>query len=211
MCVCGVAGVCACVCVCVCVCVFACACNYLCLQCISLLKNSFCMDFFGHNYELFSDITYYYMYDMRCLIFGYVLKLFFFLPSKFPMGPIYCLLAECRTLDWKVVSLNPGRSSGKIFLSRVNIVCWLTQCPSPPSMLTQRHIRDPGYFAKSWGGRLHLTMHTALTKQSRRGLIMLLSRHSVGTYLERSSHATCQGTFSHSCLSSLSHCGLILV
>ena len=39
---------------------------------------------------------------------------------------------------------------------------------------------------------------------------MWLSRHSVGTYQEMSSHTTCQGTFGHSHLSSLSHCGLIL-
>ena len=39
---------------------------------------------------------------------------------------------------------------------------------------------------------------------------MPLSRDIVGTYPERSSHATCQGTFGHSRLSSLSHCGLIL-
>ena len=34
---------------------------------------------------------------------------------------------------------------------------------------------------------------------------MPLSRHSVGTYPETSSHATCQGTFGHSRLSPLSH------
>ena len=34
---------------------------------------------------------------------------------------------------------------------------------------------------------------------------MPLYRLSVGTYPETSSHATCQGTFSHSRLSSLSH------
>ena len=39
---------------------------------------------------------------------------------------------------------------------------------------------------------------------------MPLSGHSVGTFLETSSHATCQGTFGHSHLSSLSHCGLVL-
>ena len=39
---------------------------------------------------------------------------------------------------------------------------------------------------------------------------MSLSRHSVGTYQETSSHATRQGTLGHSLLSSLSHCGLIL-
>ena len=42
------------------------------------------------------------------------------------------------------------------------------------------------------------------------GLTMLLSRHSVETYPETCSHATCQGTLGHSCLSSLSLCGLIL-
>ena len=39
---------------------------------------------------------------------------------------------------------------------------------------------------------------------------MPLSRHSVGTYQETSSHAARQGTLDHSRLSSLSHCGLIL-
>ena len=39
---------------------------------------------------------------------------------------------------------------------------------------------------------------------------MPLSRHSVGTYPGTSSRATCQGIFSRSRLSSLSHCGLIL-
>ena len=38
----------------------------------------------------------------------------------------------------------------------------------------------------------------------------ILLRHSVETYPETSSHATCQGTFGHSRLNSLSHCGLIL-
>ena len=40
---------------------------------------------------------------------------------------------------------------------------------------------------------------------------MPLSRHSVETYQEMSSHATRQGTSDQSHLSSLSHCGLILV
>ena len=39
---------------------------------------------------------------------------------------------------------------------------------------------------------------------------MPLSRHSVGTYLETSSHAIRQGTLGHNRLSSLSHCVLIL-
>ena len=39
---------------------------------------------------------------------------------------------------------------------------------------------------------------------------MPLSRHSVGTYQETSSHANGQETLGHIRLSSLSHCGLIL-
>ena len=40
---------------------------------------------------------------------------------------------------------------------------------------------------------------------------MPLSRHSVGTYQETSSHASRQETLGHSRLSSLSHYGLILM
>ena len=39
---------------------------------------------------------------------------------------------------------------------------------------------------------------------------MPLSGHGGGTYPQTSSHATSRGTFGHSRLSSLSHCGLIL-
>ena len=39
---------------------------------------------------------------------------------------------------------------------------------------------------------------------------MPLSMYSVGTYPETYSHTIRQGTLSHSRLSSLSHCGLIL-
>ena len=62
---------------------------------------------------------------------------------------------------------------------------------------------------KSAGGRLRLNSHTPLTKQSQSGLTMPLCRESMGTYQESSSHAIRQGTLSHSCLSSLSHYGLI--
>ena len=77
-------------------------------------------------------------------------------------------------------------------------------------VLPQWHVKDPGYSAKSAGGRLHLYMHTPLTQRSRSGLTMPPSKHSVGTYQETISHATRQGTLGHSRLSSLSHCGLIL-
>ena len=77
-------------------------------------------------------------------------------------------------------------------------------------VLPQWHVKDPGHSAKSAGGRLHLNTHTALTQRSLSGLTMLLSRHSVGTYHETSSHAIDRGTLGQSRLSSLSHCGLIL-
>ena len=75
-------------------------------------------------------------------------------------------------------------------------------------MLPPWHVKDPGHSAKSAGGRLHLNTHTPLTQRSRGGLTIPLPGHSVETYSESSSHATCQGTFGHSCFSSLSHCGL---
>ena len=77
-------------------------------------------------------------------------------------------------------------------------------------MLPQWHVKDPGHPAKSAGGRLHPHMHTSLTQQSWSGLTMPLSRHKVETYQEKSSQANRQETLSHSPLSSLSHCGLIL-
>ena len=76
-------------------------------------------------------------------------------------------------------------------------------------VLPRWHVKDHGHSAKSAGGKLHINTHTFLTHWRQSGLTMPLSGHSVGTCPEMSSHATCQGTFSHSHLSSLSHCGLI--
>ena len=75
-------------------------------------------------------------------------------------------------------------------------------------VLPQWHVKDHSHSAKSADGKLHLNTHTPLTQQSGNGLTMPLSSHSVGTYPETSSHATCQGTLGHSRLSSLSHYGL---
>ena len=47
-------------------------------------------------------------------------------------------------------------------------------------MLLQWHVKEPGHSAKSAGGRLHLNTHTPLTRRSRSGLTMPLSRQSVG-------------------------------
>ena len=117
---------------------------------------------------------------------------------------------ECRTRDQKVASSNLGRSSRRIFFSRVNFVCWLLFDVRATPVLQQWHVKDPGHSAKSAGGRLHLNTHTPLTRESPSGLTMPLSRQSVGIYQETSSHATHQGTLSHSHHSALSHWGLIL-
>ena len=120
------------------------------------------------------------------------------------------LLVERRTRDRKVASSNPGRSGGRIFFSRVNFVGWLLFCVRSTHGVTAVARKRPGHSATSAGRRLHLNTHTPLTQQSQSGLTMPQSSHSVGTYPETSSHATCQGTFGHGHLSSLSHCGLIL-
>ena len=98
----------------------------------------------------------------------------------------------------------------RIFVSKVNFVCWLLFGVRSTPVLPQWHIKDPGHSAKSAAGRLHLNTHIHLTQRSRGVLTMLPSRHSVGTYPETSSHATCQGTIGHRRLYLLSHCGLIL-
>ena len=81
-------------------------------------------------------------------------------------------------------------------------------CPFHPCVTTFSRKRPRSFCQKC--GRLHLNTHTPLTQRNRSGLTTPLSRHSVGTYPETSSHATYQGTLGHSRLSSLSHCGLIL-
>ena len=92
----------------------------------------------------------------------------------------------------------------KIFLLQSQL-CMLSFSVRSTPLLPQWYVKDPDHSVKNAGSRLHLNMHTPLIQRSRSGLIMPLSRHSVGTYLEMSSCATCQGIFSHSLLSLLSH------
>ena len=73
----------------------------------------------------------------------------------------------------------------------------LIWCPFHPR-ITVEACKRLRHSAKSAGGRLHLNTHTPLTQRSRSGLTMPLSRHSVGTYPETSSHATCQGKIGQS-------------
>ena len=85
----------------------------------------------------------------------------------------------------------------------------LILCPFHPRV-TEVARKKTGHSSKLAGGMLHLNTHTPLIQRSRSGLTMPLSKHSVETYPEASSHAICQGTLNHSRLSLLNHCGLIL-
>ena len=42
-----------------------------------------------------------------------------------PCGDGIAQWLECRARDWKGVGSNPSRSSGRIFFSRVDFLCWL--------------------------------------------------------------------------------------
>ena len=88
-------------------------------------------------------------------------------------------------------------------------VVTLIRCPSHPCV-TAVACKRPQSFCQKCRWLVPLNTHTPLTQWSCSGLTIPLSRHSVGTYQKMSSHASHQGTLSHSHLSSLSHCGLIL-
>ena len=77
---------------------------------------------------------------------------------------------EHRTRDRKVESSNPGRSSKRLFFSRVNSVCWLLFSVHSTPTLPQWHVKDPGHSANSVGGRLHINTHTPLSQRSRSGV-----------------------------------------
>ena len=87
----------------------------------------------------------------------------------------------------------PAGAAGEFFSPQLTLPADLIPCSFHP-VLPQWQVKDPGHSAKSAGGRLHLNTYTPLTQRGRNGLTMPLCRHSVGSYPERSSHATCQGT-----------------
>ena len=68
---------------------------------------------------------------------------------------IICLVQK---LIKRFTSSNPGRSSGRIFFSGVNFVCWLLFSVRSTPVLPQWHVKDPSHSAKSAGGRLHLNI-----------------------------------------------------
>ena len=81
-----------------------------------------------------------------------------------------------------VASSNPGRTGGRFFFffsPELTLCADLFGVRSTP-VLPQWNIEDPGLSAKSSDGRLQINTHPPLTQRSRSGLIMPLSRHSVG-------------------------------
>ena len=70
----------------------------------------------------------------------------------------------------------------------------LIRCPFHSRVTAVARKKKPGHSAKSAGGRLHLNTNTPQTQRSRGALSMPLSRHSMRTYQETSSHATRQRT-----------------
>ena len=85
----------------------------------------------------------------------------------------------------------------------------LIRCPFHPRVTSVVRKRSRSFCQKC---RWQVTPKHAYTldHRSRSALTMPLSRQSVGIYQETSSHATPQGTLSHSRLSSLSLCGIIV-
>ena len=131
--------------------------------------------------------------------------------SLYTMGSRDSLLVRVPDSWSKGCQFESWQERWKNFLLQSKLcVLTLIQCPFHPLVTTVAR-KSPGHTAITAGGRLHLNTHTSLSQRSQSGLTMPLSRHSVGTYQETSSHATRQGALGYSRISSLSHCGLILV
>ena len=93
----------------------------------------------------------------------------------------------------------PAEAAGEFSAPETNFVCRLLFGVRSTHVLPQRHVKVPGHSAKSAGGRLHLSTPTPLTQRSWDGLTVPMSGHTLRTYPETSSRATCQGTRPQSC------------
>ena len=58
------------------------------------------------------------------------------------------LLVECQIRGQKVASSSPSKSSGKVFFSRVHLLCWLLLRVGYSPVLLQLHIKDPCHSVK---------------------------------------------------------------
>ena len=94
------------------------------------------------------------------------------------------------------------RSGRRIFFSSFSL---FGICSTPVS--PQWHVEDTCHFAESTGGRWYAKLDRRKREQADYALHAGIVWEPIR---ETNSHATRQGTPGHSCLGSLSHCGLIL-
>ena len=99
-------------------------------------------------YILAADLTFQPLPDdqLHRAVDTFILVSITFIPKVLLLSLSYNLLVECRTLNRKVTSSNPGRSGGKKFFSRVNFVCWLLLGVRSTHVLPQWHIKDPRHW-----------------------------------------------------------------
>ena len=102
--------------------------------------------------------------DLQEHFFTAVLKIYFYTPHRLALylygGVSINQLVELWTRDRKVVCSIPSRSSRKMFLSRVNFLCWFLINVRSTPVLLKWHVKDPSCSVKSMDGRLHSVMHT---------------------------------------------------
>ena len=119
------------------------------------------------------------------------------------------VLIERQTHDQMVASSNPSRSSRNMFFCRVNFVCWPLFSGHLTPVLPQWLVKDPSLFCQKLRWQITPKHANTLDPMKLEWVDYASVQHSLGTYLETSSHAAHQGTLGHSRLSSLSHFGLI--
>ena len=115
-----------------------------------------------------------------------------------------------RAPDWKVASSNPGWSGGRIFFSRLT-VCALIRCLFHPRVTAVGHKIPRSFLPKAQVAGYTWTHKHPWPNEAGVGWLCRCPGIVWEPYQATSSHATRQGTLSHSHFSSLSHCGLILV
>ena len=121
-------------------------------------------------------------------------------------GPRECGERETRPVGYTVTRLDQYATLSQVY------TCTLHCHKTIPVGYTVTSLYLYATLSQDYTCRLHChkSIPVRYTVTSRSWLTVPLSRNSVGTYPETSSHATFQGTFGHSRLSLLSHCGFIL-
>ena len=110
----------------------------------------------------------------------------------------------CGSPQLKVVSFSLGGDGRRIFFSRVNFVCWLSFSACSILHYLSSKEKTPVILPK-------VLVADYIAWPNKVGVGWLCCPGTVWEpIMEVSLHTTCQGILHHSCLSSLSHCGLIL-